>query len=209
VTTPAFQLSTFHLDRADRAALYDRHMFGKLAVRTPPVEVHRTREGWLIDFSNGIDQVGFLEGNIPTLANMTIAHGATVLALGEAAAVRADLPIFNPHTDEIVPFDGFTGVFDAPDFDFLLERALGQMEKYPQFHAGVFEGWAVGRAAIDFETKGGLAILRGDYTLVQETDEEEHFWSFELAVKVAAYIGTIDLVPDQSPRPAVKAPSSR
>lgn len=192
------ELSSYHLNRADRTHLFEMHAYGKQSNWPPEVEIARSGTGWALTFDYdrppgtwlGFNKSNGIFSHIEDLMLDKIAR----LDIHDEARIDRKLPIYNPHTDEVVARRDFEGSFQVPTFEELVDRVMEQVSKYPQYTRDMFDGWVVGRADIDVETRMGLAILRGEHTLFMEGDNDCLFWSFQNAIKTGAYVGTFSEV---------------
>lgn len=188
---PTIELAAFHLNSEDRGHLYDMSDIARLRM----VEIRRTSEGWSLTFNPDVEPgtlVGFnsSKGIFRSYLWDLMDEGVGRLIISERGPINPALPIYHPTTDEVVPSEGFTGQFDPPTFDYLVEKAMAQVARYPQYKPEMFDGWKVGRAETDIETKMGLAILEGEYSLYRDSGEDCRFWSFRNRVQTGIYAGT-------------------
>ncbi len=188
------ELSSYHLNRADRIHLFQMFEFGKDSTRPPVVTIQRSGTGWSLTFDHDCPpgtRIGFnsTKGIFASYLWNLMDDRIARLDIHEDGAVDRDLPIYNPHTDDVVDHRDFDGSFEIPTFEALADRAMEQVSKYPQYKREMFDGWKVGRADIDVESRMGLSILKGEYTLFLEGDDDCRFWSFQNAITTGAYPG--------------------
>ena len=188
---PTIELSAFHLNSEDRGHLYDMSDIARLRM----VEIRRTNEGWSLTFNPDVEPgtlVGFnsSRGIFQTYLWDLMDEGVGRLIISERGQINPALPIYHPTTDDVVPLKAFTGQFEPPTFEYLVEKAMAQVARYPQYRPEMFDGWKVGRAETDVETKMGLAILEGEYSLYLDDGEDCDFWSFRNGIQTGIYAGT-------------------
>lgn len=191
-------LSSYHLNRADRAHLFEMYAYGKESNWPPVVEITRSGTGWALTFDYdrppgtrlGFNTSRGIFSHIEDLMLDKIAR----LDIHDDAPVDRKLTIYNPHTDEVVARRDFGGSFEAPTFEELVDLAMDQVSKYPQYTRDMFDGWNVGRADVDVESRMGFAILRGEHTLFTDDGDHCSFWSFQNAVRTGCYPDTFSEV---------------
>lgn len=156
----------------------------------------------MVSNADGSLQVGqsklSLPENVTAILRQAAQGGDTKIVFKDSVDPDPNKPIFNPHSDAVISFEEFQEGIDLPSFEFLRDRAMEQVAKYPQYKPEMFDGWIVGKAERDYETKMGLAILKGDFTLFRDSGDDEYpgdyFWSFENAIQTAAPLGTFEPV---------------